>query len=123
MRTVAFEKPYLIVFHTQDKWQHGWFTGPDAAQFIKLRSNPKRIQIDHDGKQVLKDDGDVVRLDADLLPAAIYKIGVVGQYDTLAEIYRSYQVYTDPIEIDRSQPMLDFLLGGSINDLLWEIQW
>jgi len=120
---VAFEKPYLIVFHTQDKWQHGWFTGPDAAQFIKLRSNPKRIQIDHDGKQVLKDDGDVVRLDADLLPAAIYKIGVVGQYDTLAEIYRSYQVYTDPIEIDRSQPMLDFLLGGSINDLLWEIQW
>lgn len=123
MRTVAFEKPYLIVFHTQDKWQHGWFTGPDAAQFIKLRSNPKRIQIDHDGKQVLKDDGDVVRLDADLLPAAIYKIGVVGQYDTLAEIYKSYQAYTDPIEIDRSQPMLDFLLGGSINDLLWEIQW
>lgn len=136
MRTVAFEKPYLIVFHTQDKWQHGWFTGPDAAQFIKLRSNPKRLERDDNGVPVVDPDhGDVIRLDAELIPAIMYKIEIVGNYDTLSEIYRSFKSeFHDCTGKSRSmelmkkqdelyQPAKNFLDGESMADLLWEIEW
>lgn len=132
----AFTKPYLIVFNTQDKWQHGWFTGPDAAQFIKLRSNPKRLKRDENGVAVVDPEhGDVIRLDAELIPAIMYKIEIVGNYDTLSEIYRSFKSdfitshgKPRPMELMKAQdklfqPAKNFLDGETMADLLWDIQW
>jgi hypothetical protein len=122
-------KPYLMVFehHRQihvpgegykgvSHWVGHWLTGPEAANWIAIRSNEQRPDYDAREKGAPRLDStslDTPWIKGNLKEAKLYKLLVEGEYDTLQCIYSSDSL--------SASQFCDGVL--SMQDLLFDIEW